>query len=241
MPPVQRAALVGGVSAVTAAGTVVGIEIGKGIVNNANLSESIKKSKHSDLNVDRVPSPDDTMINCPLEANDDTSPLEILLYGLYTLNILELLLAIILLLLLINRYIYKINIDFISQFINKYMPNKIIIWYSKFYKNSIGFSNKFTTIMFIVTSFIFLIIKIGNIYVSAELCNKIDDYVLVYDHFKNINKSSILLFLGGYNILFIKNKLYVYKRLIFNLRFYHYIILLTPFTTIFSVNFSYYI
>lgn len=70
-------------------------------------------------------------INCPLEQNDNLSPLEIMLNGFLTLNILELLLLIILFLVLFNKYIYKYNIEYISKLVNKYMPNKFIKWYKK--------------------------------------------------------------------------------------------------------------
>lgn len=63
LPPVQRMAMVGGISMVAAGGTVMGIEGGKAIIKNRNLSESIsdaiKNSKHgaaSAAEIDRVPS-----------------------------------------------------------------------------------------------------------------------------------------------------------------------------------------
>ena len=36
--------------------------------------------------------------------------------------------------------------------------------------------------MFIVVSILLILVKLGNLYVTAELCNNIDDYVLVYNH-----------------------------------------------------------
>ena len=50
--------------------------------------------------------------------------------------------------------------------------------------------------MFIVLSILFILIKLGNLYISAELSYNTEDYVQVYNHIKGINKSSILLLLG---------------------------------------------
>lgn len=61
--------------------------------------------------------------------------------------------------------------------------------------------------MLIVVSILLLLIKLGVIFFSAELSVNIDEYVQVYDPLKGINKSSIFLFLGLNNKLFIKNSL----------------------------------
>jgi hypothetical protein len=122
LPPLQISSIIG----VTAAGSVVGIEAGKAISNNINISEAIKNSRHGDHNIERVPSPDINIINSPLEINDDTIPLEVLLNSLYSLNLLELFLFVNLLLLLVNRYFYKFNMENIYKLIRKIMPVKFM-------------------------------------------------------------------------------------------------------------------
>ena len=40
--------------------------------------------------------------------------------------------------------------------------------------------------MFILVSIFLILTKLGNLYITAELSLKIDDYVLVYNHLKNL-------------------------------------------------------
>ena len=194
LPPLQRSAIVGGICAATAAGTYLGIEAGKAITKNINLSHIIKNSNLNIPDVDKTPGPDNSFIvNSPLEQNEIVSPLEELLQIILSLEVLELSLFIIILLVLFNKYIYKNNIEIIYNLVNKYLPNKFISWYSKFFHKSVEYNTKFTTIMIIIISFILLIVKLGSIYICAELINNTDDYVQVYNHLKGISKSSILL------------------------------------------------
>lgn len=58
--------------------------------------------------------------------------------------------------------------------------------------------------MFIILTFLFIFSKLLNIYISLELYNNIDDYVVVYNYFKNISKSSISLFIISSNPLLSK-------------------------------------
>jgi hypothetical protein len=125
LPPVQRTLLVGGISAVTAAGTTLGIKTGESLANNIYI-DSIKNSPHADPNINRVPSPDPFIANSPLESNDITTPLEELLGVIVSYQILELFVLILLFFLLFSKFIYKKNTDLLSIFINKFMPNKFI-------------------------------------------------------------------------------------------------------------------
>jgi len=167
------------------------------ITNNINISEAIKNFRHSDPNIDRVPSPDINIINSPLEINDDTIPLEVLLNSLYSLNLLELFLFVILLLLLVNKYFYKFNMENIYKLIRKIMPVKFMKWYEKSINKSIEYNTKFTNIMFIIIIILLIVLKLGNLYISSELSVNTDTYVQVYNHLKNTTKTSILI-LGLY-------------------------------------------
>jgi hypothetical protein len=42
------------------------------------------------------------------------------------------------------------------------------------------------TILFIFTTVIFILIKLGNIYACTELYSQIDNFVSVYNHLKGI-------------------------------------------------------
>jgi Cytochrome C and Quinol oxidase polypeptide I len=193
LPPLQRAASIGGIAAITAAGTSVGLQAGKSITKNVGILDLIKNSKHSDTNIERVPSPDPFIINSPVETIDNSTPLEVLLQSILSLEILELLLILILLLVLFNKYIYSNNAEFISKILNKFLPNNFIKWKTKNLEKSIEYNNRLTTIILTVTMIILLIMKLVNIYFCAELNINTDDYVQVYNHLKSIDKSSILL------------------------------------------------
>ena len=78
----------------------------------------------------------------------------------------------------------------------KYLPNKYIDWFKKYSTSSIKYNDKFTKIMFIYVSILLILLKLGNLYVTAELYNNIDDYVLVYNHIKGIKKGSIFILLS---------------------------------------------
>ena len=58
--------------------------------------------------------------------------------------------------------------------------------------------------MFIVVSILLILVKLGNLYVTIELNNNIEDYVLVYHYLKYIKKGSILI-IGLPNNFLIKN------------------------------------
>jgi len=168
-------------------------------INNNNSNESNNSNitnNHSNPDVDLIFNQDNSFIvNNPLEKNEIVSPLEELLQILFSLEVLELYLIIILILVIFNKYIFKYNIEIIYKLVNKYMPNNFISWYSIYFKKSVEYNTKFTTIMIILISFILLIFKLGIIYICAELNNNTDDYVLVYNHIKSISKNYIL-FLG---------------------------------------------
>jgi hypothetical protein len=143
------------------------------------------------------------MINCPIEKGDDSIPLVDILEGIVEANILEIGYIIILILIVFNRFFYKINVDFIKKLVNKYLPEKYTAWLYKSTNTSVEFNNKFTTIMFIVVSILLILLKLGNIYVTAHLYNNIDDYVLVYNHIKKHSDVGCVIIL-----LFNNNKVF---------------------------------
>jgi hypothetical protein len=185
MPPVQRALLVGGMSAATAAGTTLGLKTGKILGDNIN-ADIIKNSAHADPNINRIPSPDLFVANSPLESNDVSTPLEQLLGVIVSYQMLELFLLFLLFFLLFIKFFYKKNTDLVSLFVNKFMPNKFVIWYNNIMQWSTDFNDKFNTILFIFISILFILIKLGNIYACTELYSNIDTFVSVYNYYKGI-------------------------------------------------------
>lgn len=80
----------------------LGLTAGSAITKNADLSDIIKESKHSDPNVDNIPSPDEPnfTVNSPLE---DGVPLLDLINSILSLNVLELLLIILIIIIVNNN------------------------------------------------------------------------------------------------------------------------------------------
>jgi hypothetical protein len=122
LPPVQRAAIIGSSTLITAVTSKVGLDIGTQVSKKMDILEAIKKSKFADS--DKLPNPDDSFINNPLEIGD-SSPLESLLFDMFILNVLLLILFIIFIVIIFNRYMLQFNSRFISSLVDKFMPDKI--------------------------------------------------------------------------------------------------------------------
>jgi hypothetical protein len=199
LPPAQRVASTGAVVVVTAGATYVGIEGGKAIVKNKTVEESIKNaikdSKHADISKDRVPSPDNDFVNSPFEEN---IPLVTLLNAIWTFNILELILMVILVWLLFNKYLKNYSFNISSKIVHKYMGDKFIEKFEKYQKIFENLNNKFSVVMYMWVGLLLIIIKLVNIYFSGVLYYDIDNYVLVYNHYKNIESEYILPIIGNF-------------------------------------------
>lgn len=205
------------------------IDKNKNFINNTNNSgqtNNTKTSNASEISVEKAdtldqldgsnetPSPDSSMIMSPLEPSADSAPLEVLIGYLLTLNVIDLVLTICLLLVIFDRFYYRISLEKINSFIsrsgnNKYFPNFFKKWFSKYTIRSVNITNIFTLVMFIVIAFLFIYSKLLGIFISYELYNNLEDFVGVYNYFKNISKSSICLFIISSNPLlskfFLKN------------------------------------
>jgi len=138
---------------------------------------------------DCVPSPENLFVVTPFEEN---IPLVVLINAIYTFKILEILLVLVLLGVLFKKYIYKFNINYPTKLMNRF---KYMIRFEKYIKLSKEYNNKFAIIMFIIISAVFILFKFTNLYFSAELNNNINDYVLIYNHYKNIDKGCMLFFI----------------------------------------------
>lgn len=160
---------------------------------------------------DETFSPDSSMIMSPLEPSADSAPLEALIGYLLSLNVIDLTLTICLLIVIFDRFFYRISLEKINLFIsnNKYFPNFFKKWFSKYTIRSVNVTNIFTLVMFIVIALLFIFSKLLGLFISYELYNNLEDYVVVYNYLKNISKSSICLFIISSNPLlskfFLKN------------------------------------
>nr|QWO71453.1 RNA polymerase [Calocybe gambosa] len=154
-----------------------------------------------------IESPDQSFINSPLEKY---IPLLVLLKYLVVLNKLEIMFIFIIIMIIFNKYFYSQIVKYISKlFLKKgkvIFAKKLSNIEEKIYKIQ-NYNKKFYNFMLVVILLLFLITKILNIYITIELFNKIDDYILVYNY---INAKSSLLAICGYthnsNILVSLNK-----------------------------------
>nr|AWA82162.1 hypothetical protein [Cantharellus cibarius] len=166
MPGIQRAIGLGGVSAITAASTKIGVEAA-----NIMLNQNFKSNTS---NNPEIPSPKDDQfnINSALESSEVINPLIELLRMSLTLNVFTLILVLILLILIFNRFIIRTNLETIS----KYLPNSFLKaqgWLNKT-------SDRFLLFMFIFISIILLFILSLNIIISSHIFINIGDYANDY-------------------------------------------------------------
>lgn len=193
LAPVPRMAAAVVTAGATSGVITVGIQGGSFIARNISNSEAIKNHPYSNPNIDRIPSPDTTLINNALESGDQPIPLVDLLLSLVELNLLELIVILTLILLLFNKFFgHLLNI-----YLSKYLPFNYL---SKIFKKSNEYNTIFTNTLIIFLLLLLLIMLLMNLYFSSVLYTQIDDYVLVYNHLKNISKSSILVLMNNRDI-----------------------------------------
>lgn len=195
LPPVQRAVVIGGTAGITAAATQIGLGVGSSVFKNSEDILSIANSKHSDPDINRIPSPDidNIFINSILEKDELRSPLEELLIYQFLLNLLILMLIIILLIIIFNRFILKYNLTLLSSFFGKYMSNNINELFKKYVNYSDVYNDRFVLILFIIITLNLFFIIFLNIFISSELLFKTDNYIDVYNYIHNQN--NLLFFL----------------------------------------------
>ena len=182
MPLAQRLITVGTTTAVSAIGVKVGLWVGKAITNNMGIEKDIKYSPHAEPNPDRIPSPDMSFINSPLERNELTSPLQELLLYSFVLDVSTLILFLIIILILLNKYIIKFNKIIFNSIIKKYFPIKFSNWVNQKFNTSIEFSNKFVIYISIYNCFFIFLFILLKIFITSELLVNIDSYVTVYNY-----------------------------------------------------------
>jgi phosphate/sulfate permease len=217
LPRIVGAAVAGGATAI---GVIVGNRIGKSIGNKVNVLEEIKNHKNSDPDIERIPSPDDLIISSPFE--DGNIPLVDLLLDLVSLNLIEIIIIISIILMIGSNK----NNNIIYNLIKKYIPNNYL---HLFIQKVSNFNTKFTNFMLIIMVVILLLIKLGNLYVSCELFANIEDYVIVYNYIK---KNSLLMIislnsikLNNKTINNIKHNIFILKfKLLYGYKYLFYII-----------------
>lgn len=201
LPPAQRIAAAAAAAGVTSGLVTVGIEAGKAVSKNTSITEAVKSHSslpavengtETDPNIDRVPSPDLQIINSGLESCDQPIPIVDLLLQLVTLNLLQVIIVLTLIILMFNKYFSHLLKNFEVKFFNKFISTRYP-HISKFLHKSNEYNIKIINILLIFLVVLLLLSILGNLYISSELYVNLDNYVLVYNYIKKISKSSILL------------------------------------------------
>ena len=180
---------------------MVGSKIGEAVSENFEIKEQIKEIErivknhpYSEPQIDRIPTPDSSLIPSMLENGDENIPLIKLLESLEILNVLEILLIIALIILLFNKNIFNMNIKIISYILNKYIPIKYHNKINTILNKGKEYNKKQINIFIVLIIILLLILKLENLYISLELNNNIADYVLVYNFVKKQSLFYILAF-----------------------------------------------
>jgi len=186
MAPAPRLALVGTTALLTAAGTKIGIELGKASMDNKKIKNEIDASKLDGIDKDGRNSPSDFdggYFHSVLEENE--IPLIIMLNGLCYLNYIEFSLILGLFSLLFRKILNRKLKRFILNL--KFNKNKKI---ENIKDENISLNKAFNTVdkytdYLIVFIFICLFwIKFINIYFINNLAENIDSLVKVYNYIK---------------------------------------------------------
>lgn len=212
LPGFQRLALIGGAGFITSTGVLFGLKTARALTGQIDLVELARKSPHGNTDITRIPSPGPgSNINSPLELGDQSTPLSDLLDVLLGYNTLELILIFAILYILFNKILLNK--------LNNYIPAKFQ-FLKKISEVSVINHTKIMNILLIFLIVLLLIFKFINLYVSYELVHNLNDYILVHNYTKTINKSSILLIMSN-------RILCTPLSLLFNVRhkFNHYVLL----------------
>jgi hypothetical protein len=180
LPPAQRAALGVVAAGTTGVATKVGLELSRDVADG--LREFIKNSEHANTDINRIPSPGpsyDNMLNSTLEELDLSLPFVNILFSMFKFGITELILLLLLAWLICYKYIFKFNMQFTINLINKYVPEKYR-WISKYFKANSEHSDK--GFNFLIGFFILLLV-IAQVYLllcQAIVIYNFDSFVQLY-------------------------------------------------------------
>jgi hypothetical protein len=220
MAPVPRVAMVGSTALATAAGTKIGIELGRALMVNKNMENNISSSPSSPkpslekqeglVNNDGRESPTEFgggFIQSVLEESE--IPLITIVNGLCFLNYIEFSLILSLFLLLFRKYLISKIIGFILSLKNKEVKGNtleskktsIMVFGVGSLKKSLNTSDKYTDLLMVFVFLCLFWIKFINIYYSSSLAGDIDSFVNVYNHIKNQSFGFLLFSLKNESLL----------------------------------------
>ena len=131
-----------------------------------------------------------------IENLENNIPLIEILKNLLLIDFVELMFILIIILIIINKYLYMFYIKLLNKLLllipKKYLPN-FLKNRTNYLDKAVELNNKFFKILLVIVLILLLLFKIFNIYVSSELYSNIDDYILVYNYIKKSNLFLILI------------------------------------------------
>ena len=187
-----------GAAFVTAAGTSLGLELGKAATENKKTGAEIEAPKVAEISKDEPESPTEfnrDFIHSVLE--DSEIPLIVMVNGLSYLNFIEFSLVLSLFTLLFRKFLIRKLTDIIQKFLQKITKtNKQKFKEVESIKDkdtdknvtlnqAINTLDKYTDFILVFIFICLFWILFINIFFSVNLAENIDTYVTVYNHIKN--------------------------------------------------------
>ena len=150
-------------------------------------------------NMDTPPSPDTSFVSSSLEYGDLISPLERIIYILFTFNVYLLIAALIIIYILVILFIVnkETNKDFLFSILNRFIPNKFNGILKKFIIKGSEISKTFWKVLLVINVVSLFYIVIVNILMNYYILTNIDNFISVYNHLHStddIDKAFLIFF-----------------------------------------------
>ena len=150
-------------------------------------------------NMDTPPSPDTSFVSSSLEYGDLISPLERIIYILFTFNVYLLIAALIIIYILVILFIVnkETNKDYIFLIIDRFIPNKFNGILKKLFSKGSEISRIYLKTLLAINVFFLFFGIFLNLFANYYLINNIDNFISVYNHLHStddIDKAFLIFF-----------------------------------------------
>lgn len=183
LPPMQKLAMLGGSSAITAAGLKLGTNSAEALIIATGATA------YRDIEADQIPSPVDPFINSFLDKSELSSPLQVLLEVQFYISILLFCLIVLFLYLLFTKLFSKYTSATVQNIVIKNMDQRSMNTNNaKSFFNFTGkMSDKFFYFMFILLTLNIIFLIFLSFVISFELTTNLDIYLKSHnEYYKNI-------------------------------------------------------
>ena len=175
---------------------------GTGLTKMAlDVTEDLIKSSKPVVtnNMDTPPSPDTSFVSSSLEYGDLISPLERIIYVLFTFNVYLLIAALIIIYILVILFIVnkETNKDFLFSILNRFIPNKFNGILKKIFSKGSEISRIYLKTLLAINVFFLFFGIFLNLFANYYLINNIDNFISVYNHLHStddIDKAFLIFF-----------------------------------------------